>query len=129
MFHMIRAVPAWAVMWTLAVAIYAGCKWLSWRRASVSGASPGMTLGYLLIWPGLDANTFLGRGRDVKRPERNEWIAALTKTAIGLIVLFVITARIPMNQPWVAGWVGMVGIVMSLHFGSFHLLSCIWRQA
>ena len=27
-----------------------------------------------------------------------------------------------------SGWVGMIGVVMILHFGSFHLLSCAWRR-
>lgn len=30
---------------------------------------------------------------------------------------------------WVAGWIGMAGITLALHFGTFHLLSTAWRQA
>jgi len=28
-----------------------------------------------------------------------------------------------------AGWLGMIGIVVTLHFGIFHALSCLWRRA
>jgi len=47
--------PAWLFMWELAVAIYVGCKWLTWRRAPAVEAPGWRHAGYLLAWPGLDA--------------------------------------------------------------------------
>jgi alginate O-acetyltransferase complex protein AlgI len=120
--------PRWAVMWMLAIAIYAGCKWLTWRRTPVPGAPIWLNAGFLLAWPGLDPRTFL-TPTDVRPPDPREWTAALVKCVIGLSLIFLITPRIPAAHPSIAGWVGMIGIVMSLHFGVFHLLSCAWRRA
>ena len=35
---------------------------------------------------------------------------------------------VPGEYPYLVGWVGMIGTIMVLHFGSFHLLSCWWRS-
>ena len=32
------------------------------------------------------------------------------------------------SESLVAGWIAMIGIVFTLHFGLFHLLSCLWRS-
>ena len=52
--------PRWAFMWTLAFAIYVGCKWLTWRRTFVPDAAWWKHAGYLFAWPGMDAAAFLG---------------------------------------------------------------------
>lgn len=121
--------PRWALMWTLAFALYGGCKWLTWRRTPVVGASLGRHLGYLLAWPGLDAAAFLNSAQlPLARPTAKEWWFASGKLALGVGLLFGLAREVPVSLSLLAGWIGMVGIVLTLHFGSFHLLSCSWRS-
>src|SRR5688500_20220880 len=51
--------PRWGLMWALAAAIYFGCKWLTWRRTIVEGVAYTRSIGYLVVWPGLDAYALL----------------------------------------------------------------------
>jgi hypothetical protein len=121
------AVPRWSFMWTLALAIYAGCKWLTWRRTPVSGLSAWRHAGYLLAWPGLDVTAFLAT-HAVPPPPRGEWLFAAAKALGGAALLWGAGRVIPMTEDLLLGWCGMVGIVFLLHFGVFHLLSCFWRS-
>lgn len=120
--------PRWALMWTLAFAIYCGCKWLTWRRCHVR--SPiAKQLAYLLAWPGMDAAAFLGADSKIDPPTAREWLFAGVKVAIGALLFFGVARSIlPEHEYW-AGWVGMAGLVLMLHFGLFHVLSCFWRSA
>jgi len=119
--------PPWAVMWGIAAAVYAGCKWLTWRRAPAAPA--GRQLGYLLLWPGLDAAAFLkGRVLPGARPSPGEWVFAGAKMLLGVGLVWAVGV-LPSGDPTLRGWVGMAGIVFVLHFGLFHLLSCAWRAA
>jgi alginate O-acetyltransferase complex protein AlgI len=88
-----------------------------------------MHAGYLFAWPGMDATAFLNRGRSRSRkPSKAEWMLATSKTALGIALLFGGIRWAPSRYPYVVGWAGMVGIILVLHFGSFHLLSIAWRR-
>jgi hypothetical protein len=54
---------AWAFMWILSFAIYAGLKWASWWTARAQAPHAGWrSAAYLLAWPGMDAESFLNAG-------------------------------------------------------------------
>jgi hypothetical protein len=123
--------PRWALMWGLAFAIFCGCKWLTWWFRAAHQAPAWRHVAYLAAWPGLDADSFLD-SRPLAasdRPAPHEWLRAAGITAAGLTLLYAAVRQATAVSAYLAGWVGMVGIIMALHFGSFHLLSCAWRAA
>jgi len=122
--------PRWAFMWLLAVAIFIGCKWLTWRRVPVAGAPWWRHAGYLLAWPGLDPVSFLRSDPlpAADRPTPGEWRGATIKLIAGALLIWGVARLVPADEPLLFGWVGMVGLILTLHFGSFHLLSCLWRS-
>jgi alginate O-acetyltransferase complex protein AlgI len=122
--------PPWAFMWLLALAIFFGFKWLTLVTAlrNAPKTPAARILSYLLAWPGMDARAFLDTTRRPMIPPRREWWLALAKTLAGA-VLVGCGARLALPlHPLLAGWVGMIGIVIGLHFGMFHLLSLLWRK-
>jgi len=121
--------PPWGVMWAVACALYAGCKWLTYREAEARDAAAGRAraLGYLFAWPGMDAPTFLHRTDRVVPPARSEWGAAVLKTAFGATLIWIVARTALPTHPLLAGWIGMAGLIFLLHFGTFHLLSLGWR--
>jgi len=122
--------PRWAQMWTLAVAVYIGCKWLTWQPKAGSNVPAWRQSAYLLAWPGMDAASFVDEARaaSVCRCGASEWLAATLKMLFGATLLFGVARMVPPQHAYIVGWVGMIGIVLILHFGAFHLLSCGWRR-
>jgi len=114
-------------MWTLASAIYALCKMLTWSTTSAAQASGWKQAAYLVAWPGMDAAAFLES--KPRRPccPRAEWIRAVWHLILGTLLVFVVARRFPAEDQYVVGWIGMIGILLMLHFGAFHLASCLWR--
>ena len=124
-------VPAWAFMWALGLGIYGGFKWLTWWRARGMGARPGMlrTLGYLLLWPGMDARAFLHSRQRFPEPPKLEWALAIGKTAVGAVLFWGGSRFIPPELRLLVGWSGLVGLIFLLHFGAFHIAALAWQAA
>jgi hypothetical protein len=122
--------PAWACMWALAIVIYASLKWASWWRSPSRFVATGTrSLGYLLAWPGMDADAFLATDRKVLPPRASEWAWAIGKIGLGGILLWVMARHVSSQWPLLQAWVGLVGMVLLAHFGSFHLMALLWRRA
>lgn len=118
----------WAFMWALSFAIYFNLKWLTWRQAKFrTEHSAWRSLAYLLAWPGMDADSFLNSGENVPPPAASIWLRAVGKTIAGALLLWVVAHRIPEHHPLVRGWVGMVGLILLLHFGSFEIIALFWQ--
>jgi alginate O-acetyltransferase complex protein AlgI len=115
-------------MWIVAFAAFALSKWLTWRRASRRwAAAPGVSAGYLFGWVGMDAEPFLKGTRPPSAPSREDWSAAAIKTLIGAALVIAAGRLASVHDALAAGWLGMVGMILLLHFGSFQLLALAWR--
>ncbi len=120
----------WIFMWLMAGAIFFGCKWLTfWRARQHVDSTLARSLGYLFAWAGMDAASFLGsrlsRGNISLR--RRRIFLTVTKILLGILFIFAL-ARLASNQ-LLAGWVGMIGIILLLHVGLFDLAATAWRIA
>ena len=125
--------PAWARMWLMTFSLYGGFKWLTWRQAvrQLSATPPRVTrsLAYLFLWPGMDATRFLADGQPQQHPPQDEWRRAVRNVIAGAALIWLVAAQFTSWQTWAAGWAGLVGIGLVLHFGVLHLLSLAWRRA
>lgn len=122
-------VTAWAFMWAMAYAIFFGCKWATLIGAgeAMRHASSARVVAYLFAWPGMDAAAFLAPRTRHAYPTRAQWFAAIAKLASGGLLLFAV-ARWFSHLPLIAGWIGMIGTILLLHFGLFHLLALALRR-
>jgi alginate O-acetyltransferase complex protein AlgI len=128
-FAFCRELPAWVFMWAMAFALYYGCKWLTWWQNRNIKTNLARHLGYLLLWPGMDAKAFLQSADKTLTPRSKEWMVATATALFGAAVVWVISRRVPVTQEILRGWVGWIGLGLMLNFGTFRLLSLAWRAA
>jgi alginate O-acetyltransferase complex protein AlgI len=120
--------PAWLFMWTLSFAIFFGLKWITWWEArNLVSHSAGRSLAYLAAWPGMDAETFLDSRQVPPVPNLQEWLWAALKTGSGIVLLWMIARTVPEGQALLRGWIGLLGLILLLHFGSFDLIALFWQ--
>ena len=119
----------WVFMWAMAFALFAGCKWLTYRKAVTNGVafSMGRTLGYLFGWVGMKADVFT-LGKRPRIPTTVEWIHASGRILAGAALVWGAARMILPFAPLLSGWVAMFGIILLLHFGTFQLLALMWQR-
>jgi len=126
-----QSLPAWALMWIIAVGIFVVCKALTWWQFKPSQQSykTYKAILYLFFWPGMDPATFVLKPITLPQPALKDWGSAALKFIFGSAVFFGAAWYFPENHPMLKGWLGMIGLVFILHFGTFHLLALLWRKA
>jgi predicted DCC family thiol-disulfide oxidoreductase YuxK len=122
--------PAWGFMWAMAFAIFFGCKWLTLGIAASRNerVCPFRASAYLFAWPGTDATRFLSP--DLAPPVARSMalkavLVAIGRILLGVFLLFALARRVP--DLVLVGWIGMIGMILIMHFGLFSLLSVGWR--
>ncbi|MGE3963711.1 MAG: membrane bound O-acyl transferase family-domain-containing protein [Planctomycetota bacterium] len=122
----------WQAMVVLAMSTFASLKWVTLRDARRSGlpTPTWKAAAWFLAWPGTDGRAFfaLAGAGDSTTASRSEWGAAIVKLVSGVALAYGLAPRVEAHSTLLAGWVGMVGTISSLHFGGFHLLSLAWRR-
>jgi hypothetical protein len=120
--------PDWKGMWLLAGSIYFGLKWLTFVSSRFAlSTTPARAIGYLLLWPGMDAEAFLDPQAASLRPRFGEWLFAAINLLGGLVLWIAVVPKVRPGNAFAAGWIGMVGLSLVLHFGFAHFLSLGWR--
>jgi len=123
------ALPPWGFMWLFAFSVYAALKWLTWWQSRSVSQRWWRSIAYLLAWPGMDAVCFLDARQHVTPPSARKWAGAVFETALGAALLWMVARTVPERAALLRGWVGMLGLILLLHFGSFQLLSLFWQSA
>ncbi len=129
-----RYMAPWQQMWAMALAQYAGFKWISFRAARDTATSPSplptrsRLWGYFFLWPGMNAATFLDARRRPARTNWNQWAWPIAKTIMGVILFWFVARLVIRDEPLIGGWIAMIAMILMLHFGVFDLLSFAWRR-
>ncbi len=119
--------PPWMVMWLWAGALFLGGKLVMLILHRPRHQTPlWRVLAYTLLWPGMDTRPWMTGRTASPKPGIRTIIGALLKILFGTFLLWIVTPHIAM--PLARAWVGMIGLIFLLHFGSFHLLALFWQS-
>ncbi len=116
--------PRWLLMWLLAGGLFMLGKAAVLFRMKRTGTPWPMwkTLAWFCAWPGMHARDFDGCGQ---KCSRSPGIAIVKITAGGILLW---GAARHFDNPLAAGWCGMIGMILVLHFGIFGLLAIFWQS-
>jgi hypothetical protein len=118
--------PAWLVMWLLASGLFVLGKRLMLQRPEAHGLALERKMAFALLWVGMDIRPWAETS--VHRQTRsNKWTVAKGVVAFLTGIWLLCSVARKFEAPLAQGWVGMIGLVLVLHFGSFALLAVFWN--
>lgn len=119
----------WVMMWAITGTQFMALKLAALRGPVVRGQGPRLA-GFLLAWAGMNAREFLAPS-SIRRPAPgiDELVFAAAKLLFGLVLAVWCIYSVDTHIALFVGWVGMVGLIFTLHFGLFHVASWVWRAA
>jgi alginate O-acetyltransferase complex protein AlgI len=114
--------PRWAIMWLTIGGLFFLSKVAVLRGSGLRGWK---LAGFTFFWAGMDAAPFHDGAR--------KWTGRilpllgwpLINTLLGAALLWGLARHMP--HPLAAGWIGMAGLILTLHFGLLGLLAVAWR--
>ncbi|CAN5161151.1 hypothetical protein BH23VER1_BH23VER1_03490 [soil metagenome] len=118
----------WLRMWLLAVALWVGFKVLALATTAADRRPRGGGWIAYALWPGMDAAAF-GNRRELRTEGGSMGkgaVAAGARVVVGVWLIAGLAGQ--MQNPVAAGWCGMAGLVLVLHFGLFDWLALFWRR-
>jgi len=77
----------------------------------------------------MDAAAFSQGKSCAEMSSRADWLFAAIKTLAGAALVWFSVRGAFGGASLLTGWLGMIGLVLLLHFGFFHLLALAWRRA
>jgi len=77
----------------------------------------------------MDAQAFLAASATKRVAPAKEYLAAIAKMLTGITLVWSGARVISLGRPLLGGWTGMMGLVLVLHFGTFHLIALAWQRA
>jgi hypothetical protein len=125
----IMANERWLLMWATTIAFGIALKLFIFFKVSPQerAARPWTVYIWFLAWPGMDGGRFFHESSGPTRPSQFQVWTAAAKTVIGIAFVWGGARLFYPEHAIGAGWIGMIGIVLLLHFGIFDLLSILWR--
>ncbi len=118
-------------MWPLAGALWLAVKWLSVvdaDRAAISVPLQSLVY-YFCLYPNTDAWNFFSASVSKRKPVIREWLSGCINLSLGIVLIYGVVRFAHHASPLLAGWTGMIGLVLVLHFGVLKVIALAWQNA
>ena len=119
----------WRWMWLFSFSLFFGLKWSVWwrTRPATTGLPWYRHCSFLFGWVGMDAVRFLRSKPQPRKRSLQDWAPGIVNTVAGAALIWIVARFVPPGYGLMRAWTGLVGLILLLHFGLFHLVALGWQ--